>query len=322
MRPTTALLAVFAGTLLLAGCGHSPTSNSTEDPAAKYAAESGVESSLALMPDEFEATTYDDGAAAKLDITDPAFGAGVSTGINAEIDPAGWFRLIRRHERRFVIEFEHPDTNTIQANVRVIDRLVGTFNVVTQRDTIEGGNTERRWIAKPLADRSVRNAVFVRHRVERDDSEDREDGFRDGWSPWRLVAISGAEITSDEGTRVIQSVRVESEGVDVTVTDPLALVRRNQLPRILPGARVHVVATSGDASDVLVLYVRWGRMRMRATDVPGQFEARFLAPDRGGLRQFAVNALSRGTIFDDALPYDSKAWALPFVVAAPDLATN
>jgi hypothetical protein len=318
MRPTTALLAMFAGTLLLAGCGHSPTSNnSTQDPAAQYAAEPGVESSTALLPDEFEATTYDDGATAKLDITDPTFGAGVSTGINAEIDPAGWFRLIRRHERRFVIEFQNPDTNTIEAHVRVIDRLVGTFNVVTRRDTIEGGNTERRWIAKPLADRSVRKAVFVRHRVAEDDAEDREDSFRDGWSAWRLVALSGAEISSDDGTRTIQSVRVQSGDVDVTVTDPLALVRRAELARIAPGAAVHVTATSGDASDVLVLYVRWGRMRMRAGATPGQFEARFLAPAEGGLLQFAVNALSHGTIFDDALPYDSKAWALPFVVAAP-----
>jgi len=113
MRPTTALLAVLAGTLFLAGCGHSPTSNSTQDPAAQYAAEPGVESSTASMPDEFESTTYEDGAAAKLDITDPAFGADVSTGINAEIDPAAWFRLIRRHERRFVVEFQHPDTNTV-----------------------------------------------------------------------------------------------------------------------------------------------------------------------------------------------------------------
>ena len=322
MRPNTALLALCAGTLLLAGCGHSPTSNSTEDPAAKYAAESGVESSTALLSDEFEATTYEDGAAAKLDITDPAFGVNVSAGVNAEIDPAGWFRLIRRHERRFVIEFEHPDTNTVRANVRVIDRLVGTFNVVTQRDTIEGGNTERRWIAKPLADRAVRKAVFVRHRVERDNDEDREDTFRDGWSPWRLTAISGAEVTSDDGTRTILSVRVQSGDLDVTVTDPLELVRRNQLPRIAPGAPVHVVATSGDASDVMVLYVRWGRMRMHATATPGQFEARFLAPAQGGLRQFAVNALSHGTIFDDALPYDSKAWALPFVVAAPEVAAN
>jgi hypothetical protein len=108
----------------------------------------------------------------------------------------------------------------------------------------------------------------------------------------------------------------------VTVTDPLELVRRNQLPRIAPGAAVHIVATSGDASDVLVLYVRWGRMRMRATGTPGQFEARFLAPAEGGLRQFAVNALSHGTIFDDALPYDSKAWALPFVVASAEVASN
>ena len=47
-----------------------------------------------------------------------------------------------------------------------------------------------------------------------------------------------------------------------------------------------------------------------------------LAPAQGGLRHLAVNALSHGTLFDDALPYDSKAWALPFVVAAPEVATN
>jgi len=106
------------------------------------------------------------------------------------------------------------------------------------------------------------------------------------------------------------------------VTDPLALVRRNQLPRITPGAAVHVTATTGDATDVLVLYARWGRMRMRPTGTTGQWEARFLAPAQGGLRHLAVNALSHGTLFDDALPYDSKAWALPFVVAAPEVATN
>jgi len=312
---------MLVATIVVAGCGQSsPTSNSTTDPAAQYAGEQGVENSTTSLPDEFESTTYEDGSAAKIDIS--AFGATVGGSIEAEIDPAAWFRLIRRHERRFVVEFEHPDTNTIEAHVRVVDHLVGTFNVITQRDTIEGGNTDRRWIQKPLDDKGVRKAVFVRHRVQTDDSEDREDGFRDGWSPWRLVALSGEEITSDGGTRAIQSVRVESGDVDVTVTDPLALVRRNQLPRITPGAAVHVTATTGDATDVLVLYARWGRMRMRPTGTPGQWEARFLAPAQGGLRHLAVNALSHGTLFDDALPYDSKAWALPFVVAAPEVATN
>jgi hypothetical protein len=322
MRPTTALLAFFAATFVVAGCGHSgPTANSTTDPAAQYAGEQGVENSTTAMPDEFESTTYNDGVAAKADIS--AFGVG--TTVEAAIDPAMWFRLIRRVDRKFVIEFEHPDSNTIEAHVRIVDHLVGTFNVITQRDTLEGGNTDRRWIQKPLDDRGVRKAVFVRKRVPADstgDGEDREDGFADGWSPWRLVALSGAEITSDGGTRTIQSVEVQSGTTDVTVTDALELVRRNQLPILAPGAEVHVIATTGDASDVVVLYARWGRMRMRPTGTPGQFEARFLAPSQGGLRHLAVNALSHGTLFDDALPYDSKAWALPFRVVAPDVAAN
>jgi hypothetical protein len=44
--------------------------------------------------------------------------------------------------------------------------------------------------------------------------------------------------------------------------------------------------------------------------------------DQGGLRHLAVNALSHGTLFDDALPYDSKAWALPFRVISADVAAN
>jgi hypothetical protein len=322
MRRNTTLLAALVGTLVLAGCGHlSPTGGSTTDPAARYAGEPGVESSTAALPDEFEATTYEDGDAAKGDITDPTFAKGAT--VEAAIDPALWFRWIRRHERRFTIEFTHPDTNTVQANVLVTDRLVGTFNVVTRPDTTDGNITERRWIRKPLADTGKRKAVFVRHRVPADSSDvDTEDGFRDGWSRWRLAAISGEEITSDGGTRAIQSVEIQAGTVDVTVTDPLALLRRGELPRIAPGTPVHVIATTGDASDVVVLYARWGRTRMRPTGVPGQFEGRFLAPSQGGLRHLAVNALSHGTLFDDALPYDSKAWALPFVVGPVPVAAN
>ena len=77
-----------------------------------------------------------------------------------------------------------------------------------------------------------------------------------------------------------------------------------------------------DPTDVLVLYARWGRMRMRPTAVPGQFEGRFLATRERGVRHLAVNALSHGTLYDDALPYDSKAWGIPFVVAEPAVAAQ
>ena len=123
MKSTSALLAMLAAIFVVAGCGHSsPTSNSTTDPAAQYAGQQGVENSTAALPDEFESTTYEDGAAAKADIS--AFGVTVGGSVEAAIDPAAWFRLIRRHDRKFVVEFQHPDTNTVEAHVRVVDHLV------------------------------------------------------------------------------------------------------------------------------------------------------------------------------------------------------
>jgi hypothetical protein len=328
MKRLTASLVPLAGLLLLAGCGQSPTANSTTmDPAARYASEAGVQSQTQAMPDEFETTTYDDGAAAKADMADPSFAAMVGGAqTEADIQPAFWFRLIRTHDRHFDIQIDHPDTLTVVAHVRITDRLTGTFNVVTRPDTVSGQITERSWIKKPLADTAVRNAVFVRHRTNDDDAagdaEDREDGFHDGWSPWRLRQTSGTEITSDGGTRTIQSVRVQSGDVDFTVTDPLALVKRADLARIAPGAQVQVTATTGDASDVVVLYSRWGRLRMRPGTAPGEFVGHFLAPANTGLRHVAVNALSHGTLFTDDGPYDSKAWGIPFVIAAPVVAAQ
>ena len=215
---------------------------------------------------------------------------------------------------------------TVVAHVHMTDRLLGTFNVVTKPDTVDGQITERTWIKKPLADTAERNAVFVRHRMNDADpaenSEDGEDGFHDGWSPWRLTQTSGTVITSDGGTRSIQSVRIQAGAVDLTVTDPLALVPRADLPRIAPGTEVQVTAVTGDATDAVVLYARWGRMRMRPGTVPGEFVGRFLAPDHDGLRHLAVNALAHATLFTDDGPYDSKAWGIPFVVRTPDVAAQ
>ena len=329
MRHTSALLGPLAVLLVLAGCGtQSPTANNTAtDPAAQYATAAGVQATAQTMPDEFETTTYDDGTAAKPDMTDPSFSA-VQGGVQVEADiqPAFWFRLIRTHERHIDVTFENPDTATVIAHAVITDRLTGTFNVVTKPDTVDGQITERTWIKKPLADTAVRKADFVRHKTNDADTageaEDSADGFHDGWSPWRLVALSGTDITSDNGTRDIQSVRIQAGSVDLTVTDPLVLTARKDLPRIAPGTPVQVTATVGDPTDVVVLYARWGRMRMRPGAVSGQFVGRFLAPSETGLRHVAVDAIAHSTLFTDDGAYDSKAWGIPFVVAAPSVAAT
>ena len=333
MKSLSAFPALFLAVALLAGCSNASnpvTGPGGSDLAATYASPAGVQSTANAMPaEEFEIDTYADGDAAKGDMSDPSFAASLSGSarLEAAIDPAFWFRLIRSHERRYVIEIENPDTLTRIAHVKIIDRLLGTFNVVTAPDTIDGQIVRGEWIRKRLADTSVRKAVFVRHRIvregedededgDRTDDEDAEDGIRDHWTRWYVAALSGAEITSDDGTRAITSLRLQAGDVDVTVTDPLELKRRKELLRLPPATPVHVTVTTGDPTDLVVLYARWGRMRLVKMD-DGTFQGRFRTPDAFGLRHLAVNALSHGTVFDDVAPYDSKAWALPYVVAAP-----
>jgi hypothetical protein len=338
MKSVHALPALLLALAVGAGC--SSSSNPVADngdgtnSAAQYASSAGVQTEANALPlEEFEIDTYADGDAAKADMADPSFALQFGGGatVDAAIDPGFWFRLIQRHERRYVVEITEPDSLTRRAHVRIIDRLVGTFNVVTRPDTIDGQVIRGELVQKRLADTSVRKAVFVRHRCLAGDPgegegdrerEDAEDGYRDGWSRWRLRAVSGAEITSDEGTRQILSVRIQAGDIDVTVTDPLELQNRRELLRLPPAVPVHVTATTADPTDKVVLYSRWGRMPLRRM-ADGTCQGRFLTPLMGGLKHLAVNALSHGTLFDDVAPYDSKAWGLPYLVAAPEpMATN
>jgi hypothetical protein len=329
MTRNTILLALFPGLIVLAGCGsqNPVASNATTDPAAQYASAAGVQTQVQSAPDDFEIDTYEDGTAAKPDMAEAPSGA-ASFGTpspDAAIEPAFWFRLISSHQRHIDVTFDHPDTNTVVANVKVTDRLLGTFNVVTRPDTVDGQITERSWIKKPLADTGIRYARFVRHRIAGTDTAsvdaDNEDGYRDGWSAWRLTGLSGHEITSDNGTRQILSVRVQAGDLDTTYTDPLVLQDRSNLARIPSGVPVTVTATTGDPTDVVVIYTRWGRRRMAPVS-PGVYQGSFLSPEYGGLRHIAVNALSHGTLFDDAGPYDSLVWGIPFVVGPPPVASN
>lgn len=332
MKSLHALPALLLALAVAAGC--SSSSNPVADngagtnSAALYATSTGVQLEANALPlEEFEIDTYVDGDAAKLDMGDPSFAlqVGGAPTLDAAIDPGFWFRHIRSHERRYVVEITEPDTLTRVAHVRIIDRLRGSFNVMTRPDTIDGAIIPGVRIQKPLADTSVRKAVFVRKRcIERDydndmdrDREDAEDGYRDGWSRWRLRSVSGAEISSDEGSRQILSVRIQAGDIDVTITDPLELKNRQELLRLPPAVPVTITATTADPTDKVVLYSRWGRMPLRRMD-DGTCQGRFYTPLMGGMKHLAVNALSRGTLFDDVAPYDSKAWGLPYVVVMPE----
>ena len=306
----------------LAGCGSDPTS----PPAGNNASleSPAIQAAMAEVPELADVETYE--APGEAEFADAYAPAGMFS-TEAAIHPVFFYRVIRERQRDVQIETER-DTVFETARVRVVDRFAGSFNIVAA-DSVDTGVVVSR-IRKPLRDVGVMRAVFRRPiDWEREDpvtNEIASDGDRERHRRcrgWRLVAVSSRQIASPEHTAKIVSVRLEARsGLDVTITDPRELMRfPNGLPKVVAGEPVKVTVQVEDPTDRLFLLCGWGRLRLRPV-ADGVFEGGFKAPY--DLRRFrvGVNALDRGTLFDDAAPYDSDFWGLLAHTAPPTLAGN
>jgi hypothetical protein len=317
-RFTILALPALALALALAGCGSDPTSPPAQ-PAASLENQA-IQAAMAEVPELAETETYETpGDAEFADALAPA--GTFST--EAAIRPLFFYRTIREHERDVQVVIER-DTLFETARVRIEDRFAGGFHLVTA-DTTDTGVVVSR-IRKPLHDVGVMRAVFRRpvdwekmDPAVGDSERERERRCRG----WRLVAVSNREIASPEHTAKIVSVRLQTDsGLDVTIADPRELMRfPNGVPRIVAGEPVKVTVQVEDPADPVFLLCGWGRLRLRPVS-EGVFEGGFKAPY--DLRRFrlGVNALDRGTIFDDAAPYDSDFWGLLAHTAPPMMAGN
>ncbi len=292
---------------LLAGCGNNVSPlDDTASPAAS-ADQAEVAGVLAQTPEVIEDGEFE------LDVT-MQLDAEVDLALEA-IQPLRWWREIRSVERTF--EFTFADTDSVGrprvAVATVHKRLRGVLHIVAGDVPPEGEPVDTstvRHITKPLADHWVRRILL--HRV-----------WREGMDRprWRVVATSGVEVESRDHATAIQSLRIESAGVDTTITDPLAFQFLRRIVRLEPMAEVRLTATTANARDLVILYDRRGRHRFRNLG-DGTHAITFRTGLAGGLRHYGVNALSRGTLFDDAAPYDSHAWLLPYAVVPEELAAE
>jgi hypothetical protein len=119
--------------------------------------------------------------------------------------------------------------------------------------------------------------------------------------------------TRDGSTRVL-SLRIQAGTLDTTVTDPLELHRLRQIIKLPPDARVMLTAMTA-ANDDVVLFRGHSLRRRFVNNGDGTHSFAFPSDRFEGLRHFAVDALSNGTLFDDEAAYDANAWILPFIVA-------
>ncbi len=312
----------------LAGCSKQSPSRSVFGPGngpgggGASMTQAAVTATMATAPDIIEDGIAEDPGTMSLDL---ASGASL-VGTNALIRPLSFWRTINHVTR--TVNFAFADTDSTGqptiAMVTVRKTLTGTFNIlatppppppVVGADSMAPPPPPRpdsaHVVRKPLEDHWERHLLLRRIALPGDfdhDTNADESGIR-----WRIAEASGARVLSKGATTQIKSVRVQSGTLDTTITDPLALVRLRRFCQFRGLEDVTITVTTGRNDDIVVLYHRGLRTRFH-NNGDDTYTATFRDAWLDGVHHFGVNALSHGTLFDDAAPYDSDAWVLPYVI--------
>jgi hypothetical protein len=293
------ILAVLAVAAAIAGCsdnGVQPVADDTSDQAI-------ISGALAAAPELLNDGLYDTDTQANLSASlRRAHTAGAATPI--EIEPFLFWRTITRRMPSFEFAFADTDTTGLPttAVVTVRRHFTGTFHIVP-RDPVHPDLPDTlNIVRKPLDDLWVRRFLMKRVRVTPTDR-----------ALWKIAASTAVEVTSKDATAAITSVRVQTASKDTTLTDPDAFIYLRRVLRFAPDDLVTLTVTTPRPDDVVLLYHHVERERFQ-NNGDGTYTRTFTAGSLQGWRHFGVNALSHGAIYDDAAPYDSKAWIFPYVI--------
>jgi hypothetical protein len=290
-RVLPVLFVALAG-IALAGCGRStdPTQATTAPPTGSDEAQ--VASVLASNPDYVNEDVFQSLLAQSYE---------QASGF-AAIRPLSFWREITGVETTFDTEFGSPDTTgrPTTALVTIHRHLTGTFNIAAVIVTPD--DTSRTRVRKPLSDAWTRRIFLVRV----------PDRLAPNVTRWRLAGTSGVDVHTRGGVTQVQSLRIETSDLDTTITNPLELHRLRRMLVLPEGSEVTLTATTSSADDIVLFYGRDSRRRF-ANNGDGTFTFRFTVESTYGIRNFGVDALSHGTLFDDTAPYDSHAWIFGYV---------
>jgi hypothetical protein len=317
---------------LLSGCSKknstssltAPGSSSGGNTAAYQAQISGV---LASTPEVVE-----DGQFEVADLFSTASATG-SVNPLAAITPLRWRRHITHVDRTFEFAFSDSDsTGQPQTAIVTVHKLLtGTFDILgttvpdtTSNDSTGGGTPKDtlKLIHKPLEDHWVRRILLkhlnmsTRRGTDGDgnDQGENEDGDHGGRNMrWKVAGTSGVEVTSKDATTQIQSLRIQTSSLDTTITDPLVFFRLRRLISVGAMEQVTLTVTTGRNDDNVFLLFHDGHAHFK-NNGDGTYSGTWRAPWFAGIKHVGVNALSHGTLYDDAAAYDSKAWIVPYVV--------
>jgi hypothetical protein len=277
---------VLAATTLLYGCFNSddsPTGPSGDDENA--ADEAAIEASIG----------QELGSDAESDVL--VWGEDTAGGTRDAINTVRWWRELLRLEKTVQITI-HRDGIPPSADVSVKTDASGVLHLVSG----DGPEIER--TNKDFEITGVRSLYFERRNARILDQR-----------RWVLKSMSGVEVQSPRTTRKINSVRVQSGDIDVTLTNVTDLVPLSELMRIPMNTEVGITVDTGDATDAVFLHLRRDHMRMPLeSNGDGPFSGKFRTGSDAGRRHLAVDVLSHGTLFDQSAPYDNVVWGIPYKV--------
>ena len=278
----------------LAGCGRESALTAPPGSPSEAQDRAEIEQTLAASPDVMDESTY----ASEEESTTDDGGALARAGL-----PLRFWRRITDVQRRFEFAFSDPDSSgqPTTAKVTVHTLLSGTFNI-RRPDPDDSTRSDGEIVHKRLRDHAVRHVLLKRVRVN--------DAGR---ALWKIVAVSGVQVRSQDAITAIQSLRIRSASLDTTITNPLELRRLRRILTFDAGERVELTVTTS-ASDDFVLLVRPAARFAFHHNGDGTFTGRWSVPAVPGIKLVGVNALSHGTLFDDLAPYDSEAWLFHFAV--------
>lgn len=325
---------LLAGSLFLAGCNKEDAivDPANQPPAGVTDERSAIQQSA--LGDEYSSNsepTMEDG---EMQPASYESSGGISSEIGVEIDaairPLRFGRFIHRVVRNVEVEFESGDS---VAEAKVTKDIYGVFKV---RGISGEGDTVT--VEKEFHDRSMKRVIF--RRIARDPVR-----FWRNWVPVATSLVVGGTVEPNDNIVIVKSELFLPNGDTVVVTDPLEHFLRYRWVRLLDSLlhpdrppvpeleaeqqltmRVTLVSASPDTDLIALRFAsdafRKHRLRMRLVSEEDNGDGTFTrvydrmwtVPAVRGHFHVAIDAMTHGTLFDDAEPYSACWWGVPYRV--------
>ena len=228
------------------------------------------------------------------------------------IDPLDFWREVT--DRQIVREVTIDDVEGT-GEVTVSKEIWGTLNIVDEAMV---------QYVKPMHHQGVRYATFIRndddsHQGYGENGDQTGDTIRNRCrhGRWTLTAISGLLMESEVLTMSIDSIHVQSASVDVTITDPSALLAVPEDIMLFAVGEEVTVTVSGPPEGSL-LFLHFGRNGKSPLQYEGGVFTGTWTVMRHGLHLAGVQALAHDSIFDSEYPDDCLIWAMPYAAGLED----